>query len=422
MADTLVASIAPTSAPSSPNSGAGPKYNPDVTTLEDGLEEEHLETEEEDEDDEDSSGKSKIHKVVKEDDGEDEEDKEDKEDDEDSDEDDEEDKTEIPFNRPSLKEIKAEFPDLFKKFPELRESFFRELEFTKLFPSIEDAKEAFTENEAFSNLQESVLSGDPAPLLDSVEKTDKNAFELLSLSFLPSLYKKNPELYTQAVNPLLQNLVRSLYKSSDENTKNAGLVLAQFLFDDDGEGIAKGLKSIVKSLKPDEEQTKLKAKREEQLSTQFRTSVGHVEETIAKSLRAIVLKNPAFDPNKTFSKFLREQGATEIGRRISKQLQQDRGHMDVMASRWKRARANGFSSDDESKIVSTYLARAKSLIPDACAKVTAAMLGTRTKVEKPGKERKESFSGKASSSGNGASSKTEKVDYNKMSDMDILAS
>src|SRR5438445_13483185 len=49
----------------------------------------------------------------------------------------------IPFDRPTIKAIKAEFPEFFNKFPELKESYLREIEFTKIFPTVEDAKEAF---------------------------------------------------------------------------------------------------------------------------------------------------------------------------------------------------------------------------------------------------------------------------------------
>jgi len=42
-------------------------------------------------------------------------------------------KPEIAFDRPTISEIKKEFPDFFKKFPQLRDSYFREIEFTKYF-------------------------------------------------------------------------------------------------------------------------------------------------------------------------------------------------------------------------------------------------------------------------------------------------
>jgi len=54
----------------------------------------------------------------------------------------EEEELELGPRRPSFKEIKEKYPDFFKTFPELREAFFRESEYTKIFPTVEDAKEA----------------------------------------------------------------------------------------------------------------------------------------------------------------------------------------------------------------------------------------------------------------------------------------
>lgn len=399
--------VVPSTAIIGSDAGKGPKYNEDVITLEEGSEEQEEQEEQEEtplteaEDEESEEQETPPEEEETE----------------------QEQEIVIPFDRPTVKEIKTKYPNIFKDFPQLKDMYFRELGFTKLYPTIEDAKEAFDDNEAFSTLSESVLSGDIAPLFDSVEKTDTKAFELMSLSFLPTLFKKSQDLYSQAVTPIMQNLVRQLYGDRDENTRNAALVLADYLFGSDGESVAKGQKSVAKSIVPTEEQQRLKAEKEQASSTAFRGSAGRVQETITKSLEQLVLKNVNFDPNKVFSPFLRRQGAQEISKRVMDHLKSDQGHMNVMASRWKRARTNGYTSDDESKIVSTYLARAKSLLPDACSKVSAAMLGTKVKAAKSKQDltqthRSENFSGRAVSNGK----QRDRVNYATMSDIDILNS
>jgi hypothetical protein len=387
------------------SSGDGPKYNEDVNLLD----EESLETPEEENEEESEESELEIKDKV-------EEDEEEKQE-----EDEEEKKPDIPFDRPSIKEIKTQYPDFFEKFPALKDSLFREVEFTKLFPTVEDAQEAFEDNEAFTVLSDAALNGDPAPILESISKTDEKALETFSLSFLPSLYKRNQELYSQAVTPIFENLIRTLYKDKDENTRNAALVLSEFLFPGNAEEIAEGKKTFSKSAKLNEEQQGLKTKRETELNTRFLTSARNVEGKVKEILVSLALKNPAYDPNKVFSPFMRKQGAEEIVKRIMQSLAADKGHMSVMASRWKRARANGYSSDGESKIIATYLARAKSLVSSQAAKVSAAMLGTEKKVsDKKLKSvqthRPENNSGRVSRS----KEAPPKVDYNKMSDMDIL--
>ncbi len=329
----------------------------------------------------------------------------------------------IPFDRPTIKAIKAEFPEFFNKFPELKESYFREIEFTKIFPSVEDAKEAFQDNEAFNNLSESALSGDPLPLLESIEKTDPKAFELFSTSFLPALYKRNRETYQAAVTPIFEGLVRELYKSSDENVRNTAENVAQFLFGDDGQGILSGKLTFSKVAKLSEEQNKLKQDRESRNAVAFQETYSFVEQEIDKDLKILILRD--FDPNKVFSKFMRAQLADEITKRIKNALSQDNAHIAVMSSRWRRAKNNGYSADDKTKIVSAFLARAKSLIPVTSEKVRSLAAGQQTKASdekrarlKP--EKRELLGGRASGSGNGSKSSLDKKDYRKMSDLEIL--
>ena len=408
-------------------SARGPRYNEDIITLEEGVDDEFEDEGHEKEGTEDKpkgkEGKRPDKNLEGDEKGDDESDSEDGDKIEDEE---EEEPVKIPFDRPTIKDIKAKYPEIFKDFPELKEAFFREAEFTKFFPTVDDAREAHQENEAFTVLQESVLSGDPIPLLDSVEKTDSKAFEILSLSFLPSLYKKNQDLYSQAVTPLFQNLVRTLHGDRDENVRNAALVIADYLFGSDGAAIAEGKKSVAKILELTAEQKKIKDEKESSSAISFRNSAGRVEDTIIKSIESLVFKNPSYDPNKVFSTFLRKQGAQEIVKRIMDHLGHDQGHLSVMAARWKRARANGYTSDDESKIISTYLARAKPLIPDACSKVSAAMLGTKSKAADDRRDKtktysRENHSGKESDlKGNGR--QPEKVDYSKMTDLEILNS
>jgi hypothetical protein len=390
--------------------GDGPKYNEDANLLAEG----ELESPDEDEESE-----TPLVESEEDSDASDEEENPD----EDTSEEEDSEKPKIPFDRPTIKELKTEFPELFKKFPQLRESYFREIEFTKLFPTVEDAKEAFEENESFTTLSDSVLSGDPAPLLESIGKTDKKALEIFSMSFLPELYKRDGTMYNQVVTPIFQNLVQALYKDKDENTQNAALVLAEWMFGSDGDGVAKGTKSVAKNIQPTEEQKRLKDTKEEQTATAFRNSAGRVQTTVEKGLESLILKSLSFDPNKVFSPSLRKMGSQEVAKRLMEQLKQDQGHMTVMGARWKRARANGYTTDDESKIVSTYLARAKSLIPSIASKVSSAMLGTKTKAAEKKGEKAITFS-KQTNSGRSVSNgkSSNKLDYSKMSDLDILNS
>lgn len=396
MVDTLVSDAVPNGSPNAD----------DILLQDDSVTEGNEQELEEDDEESDSEESTEV----------------DKNDLEESDEDSEEDKQpDIPFDRPTVKAIKTEFPEFFTKFPALKEAFFREVEFTKIFPTIEDAKEAFEDNEAFSTLSDSVLAGDPSKLLESVEKTDSKAFKLLASSFLPALYKKDPEAYHEAVTPLFENLVRAMYKSSDENVKNSAINVARFFGWNDAEDIAEGKKTISKNRELSEEQKNLQQEKDSRTAVQFRESYSRVSTKIESAMTTLILRD--FDPEKTFSKFMRNQLIIEVAKRIGKQLESDKGHLAVMGSRWKRAKLNGYTGDDESKIISTYLARAKSLIPSTSNKVRTLANGKRiessdVRSNKSAPVKREVNGGRVPSKSDNGSPK----DYRKMTDMEILNS
>src|ERR1700690_2002258 len=116
----------------------------------------------------------------------------------------------FPYERPSIGEIKAKYPEFFKDFPIFRDVVFREIEYTKVFPTIEDAKEANDDSLALSGLRDSVLAGKSEDIFDAINETDKKASERFAISFLPTLHKKDQALYSAAVTPLFENLCRHL--------------------------------------------------------------------------------------------------------------------------------------------------------------------------------------------------------------------
>lgn len=413
-----------------PSSGKGPSYNEDMNLLNAeepkvGGEEESEESEESEDSDEEESDREESDESEEEDEDEEEEDSDEKkkkskkkdDDEEDEEEsDDEEETVKIPGNRPTIKDIKTKYPEFFKDFPELKESYFRELEFTKLFPTIDEAKEAFQDNEAFSNLSDAALSGNPEPLLDSIEKTDKKAFETFAHSFLPTLFKKNADLYYATVIPLFENALRKAHKEGDENMKNSATNIAQFLFGENGEDSVTGKKTLAKSHDITAEQKKLNDAKDAQVSEGFRKTYSHVEAEIDKNLTILISK--AIDPDKSLSKLLRGNLSSEVIKRIKKQLESDTAHGAVMGARWKRAKSNGYTEDDKVKIISTFLARAKSLIPMTSEKVRLSALGKNVHKQEP-KIHKETNGGRVSRS---SQVPGKKLDYSKMSDMEILNS
>lgn len=327
---------------------------------------------------------------------------------------------ESPFKRPGIKELKADFPDIFKKYPEMKDVIFREREFTSLFPTVDDAKEAVEDTEAFEIIRDAALTGDPMPVIDSLATTDKAAFRTFAVDFLNSVYKKDPEVYQEAITPHFESLLRQAYKAGDENLRNSVANVAQWLFGDDGEAIAKGSKTLSKLGDLKKEQETLKTRKDNEFATNFRAAAGEISGSFERSVKSEALKG--FDPDKIFSPLVREKLVEEIIRQLNNTLKDSKAHQTVMRARWKKAGQKGFSKEEKSKILSTLLARARPLIPKIREEVRQSALGksgrSQTRME-PIKRSEKITPGRPPNSSNMRI--VEKKDYRKMSDEEIIA-
>ena len=335
----------------------------------------------------------------------------------------------FPYERPSIQEIKKEFPDFFKKFPIFRDVVFQETEYRKLFPTIEDAKEAIDDNLAFNGLRDSILAGKTDDLFDAVEQTDKAAAVKLATSFLPTLYKKNQELYTAAVTPLLETLVRKLGGASDENTRNAGLVVAHFLWDKDGFDIVAGKKTFARSTEESDDAKKIREERSKFESEKYSEFRGSVIADMQSGMERLITRG--LDPDGTMSDYAKKTLINDIISQVDKSLSADNGHMNVMNSRWLRARKEGLNTASKEKIVSAYLSRAKQVIPSIRDKARNDFLGIRRKSSEAKSEEIDNKSSKIKEvvSGRSGGNSSDKIVlkpsrdlYRKMSDIDILNS
>jgi hypothetical protein len=140
---------------------------------------------------------------------------EEEEDEEEVEEEDEEEKEDekLPskYHRPIFSEIKKEFPDFFKKFPDLRETYFRESKYSTIFPTVEDAEEALAKTEAFDAIDSDLRKGSTKALFDTIFQIDQEAGMKVVENFLPQIYQKSPDLYYGIVSPLIEGFVKNLF-------------------------------------------------------------------------------------------------------------------------------------------------------------------------------------------------------------------
>ena len=327
-----------------------------------------------------------------------------------------------------FKEVTKKYPKFFKDFPSLRHTFFRAQEYTKIFPTVDDAKEAAEKYERLGELESALSSGEVEDLtgvLKGFEELGENVISNVASNFLPALRKANQEAYYAAITPELQGFVRNLYdygvRNENENLKNAGLLAAQHFFGDmkvaSGEKNVAGREAPKKDDKLDNER---KAFRNERYTALYNDVV---KESDSKLSTAITT---GLDPRGVMTEAVKEMAVERIIKEITKTLTSDRSHTSHMNNLWKRASAEGFSSSYKSRIISAYLERATEIMPSIRAKIRASILGTRkpegdsvnNKVEER-KEPRQTTGGARSQNGAGRKDGRE-IDWSRTTDVDYL--
>jgi hypothetical protein len=320
--------------------------------------------------------------------------------------------------RLTFKQITEKFPTLFKEFPQLRHTFFREQEYAKVFPTVEDAQEAASKAENYSYLESDLLTGNSSNLLLSISKANPEAFDTLVDNIIPTIYSVNKDAFYRVTRPIVSNAFRAAFNEGTQ-TGNKNLVLAaqhlnRFIF---GSTDIDDIRPTVQSKQPDAEREKFERERTtfmQQRATEFESGV---QSEVRKELNK--LASAGLDPENKLSEFLRSSIIDKTIEQIGSVLSKDTRHMATMNSLWKRAMQGGLSPEFKARIIQTHIGRVKELLPTIRAKVRSEALGTSKSKDKTIIKRPD---GSSSGTGNQASGEINprKVDWRKTSDLDIL--
>lgn len=353
---------------------------------------------------------------------------EDEEDKEEGEEEEKEDEKELELGprRPTFKEVKAKYPEFFKDFPDLREAFFRESEYTKVFSTVEDAKDAAEELSSLSVVRDKVLEGDFGAILESAREADVASYDKLVANILPDLYKLDQAAFLTAITPSIENMLRTAHRdavaSQNEDLQNSALHISKWFFGT--EEVATGKTTTVKATPVESKETKaLAAERAEFEATKFRDAYGGVISDRDVAMENLILKG--LDPDGELTKYVKTKLIKDVIDEVDKALQKDSSHMALMNAKWRRAKQEGYSADVKSNILSAYLGRAKSLIPSIRSRLRAEATGKVVTKEKA--QRAEEVTARKEVPAGAPASRSDRlpnpkdIDWGSVSDTDILA-
>jgi hypothetical protein len=281
---------------------------------------------------------------------------------------------EVFQGRPTLTDVKAKYPKIFKEFPDLREVLFREGEFSKRFGSVEEAEDAMVKAGSFGTIEAALLGGDSSPIIEQLGANAPEALASVVDNFLPQVLKHSQDLYLRATMPVIEQFLHTAY-THGKNTGDANLMrsaqhAANFIF---GKPEIPDPARRNQPRGPHPAEQKLEQERKEWADTRFRETSAEISAGIDQELEADIVKG--LDPDKKLSQRQRASLIKEIKDEIDATLGKDEAFKRQMRSLWQRAGTAGYPRDQRASIKSAFLARAKALVPSVRTKLKGEWFG-----------------------------------------------
>lgn len=279
--------------------------------------------------------------------------------------------------RPSIKTMVKDFPELdkiFKKYPQIRDAYFREGKFSQMFPTLDDAQEANDKAESLDIFNEHLINGSSKELLEAIGKDNPDSLKKLATNFLPTLAKISDDLFYETTIPVVNTVIRNLYfsgeKSKDNNMMSAAKILAHYLH-----GSYEIPSADAKKADPEIEAERKKLNEEKE--TAEKEKYNEFNNTLNDRTKRLLTKviSDGLDPGDTLSEFTKSKIVDEVIERVGTELSSDRQHMTNITKLWKSARNERFNNKSADRILTAFLSRAKQLIPEIRSKVKNEALG-----------------------------------------------
>lgn len=279
-------------------------------------------------------------------------------------------------------DLKKAYPDIFKKFPDVKAALYRDQEYSDRFASPKDADTIIAKSKILDIIENDLLvEGNPTELLNTVKKNNPESFKKVAFSILPYLAEADKETYLELAAVPIKQLIRSMCAKfgKDTNEHKAALYVHRYFFDNTD--VAAKVKAEEKNVTTKSEREleydkKIQAIDQREHDNFFNATNASYVARLTKEFRA------GLESDDRLSDWLKgtlvEKGLADI----KTQLNSDPRFKRQMESLWAQAKTSSYSNDLKSRIVTAALARAKSLVPKVRAKLIADALGKKVKDKK----------------------------------------
>lgn len=261
-------------------------------------------------------------------------------------------------------EILKEYPDLFKKFPYLEKAYYREQQFTEVFPTIQDAKEAADSIKILSAFESDISHGNTEKLLSGLKETNPKGFNKLVDNYLPNLFKTDKDAYTHVIGNLTKNIVSNMIKTAradnNEALEIAGNLLYKWAFNTTTWEAPTNLSND----KDDIDNSKLDevSKAKEEFNNQKLESASNdLTDRFNNSMKATI--DAYIDPKESMSPYVKKHATNECLETLNSLIEKDTRFKQLVDKMWQKAAESNYSRDSLETITRAFKSKAKTLLP-----------------------------------------------------------
>lgn len=270
------------------------------------------------------------------------------------------------------KEILAKYPKLFKDFPYLEKAYYRDQQFTEIYPSIEDAKTANEKSSDFDYFGNQLMSGQTEEILKTVKKQDEASFNRLVDNYMIALWNTDQTAYNHVIGNINKTLIASMVtegkKLQNDALISAAAILNQFIF-----GTAEwSAPTRLSRDTPNPQNDELKQREIEFNQRQFNTARDDLQTRVTNSLKATIDQN--IDKQGSMTEYVKKAACADAMQTLERLIKADRSFQTLKDKLWQRAGQEGFSKPAMDRLKSAFATKAKTLLPSVLKRARSEAL------------------------------------------------
>lgn len=288
-------------------------------------------------------------------------------------------------------EILKKYPNLFKEFPYLERAYYREQQFTEVFPTIPEAKEAAEKAQVLDRFEaELIQGGNTETILRAVREENPRAFFKIVDDYLPTLARVDEKAYLHVLGNVTKHTIMGMVqegrRSNNEVLQTAAQVLNQFVFGSSNFSPPSRLAPVDK---PEDSGREAEINQRQQafVKQQFDTTLTDLNTRVNNTLKNTIEAH--IDPKKSMTEFVRRHASDEALEDLNKLISQDTRFKALADKLWEKAIEDNFSKVSVDRIKSAYLSKSKTLLPTVIKKARQdALKGMGKRVDDDSSEKK----------------------------------